>query len=100
MKCFGTRAANPDGSFGDYVWQTYADVNVCYEEIARGCKALRLLEPAEGINEDGREWAFCGIWAKNRWEWHTTLLSAMVCKATVIGLYDSMGDASVDYCLK
>ena len=79
---------------------TFADVNARYEEIARGCKALRLLEPVEGINEDGREWAFCGIWAKNRWEWHTTLLSAMVCKATVIGFYDSMGDSSVDYCLK
>ena len=24
----------------------------------------------------------------------------MVCKATVIGFYDSMGDSSVDYCLK
>ena len=24
----------------------------------------------------------------------------MVCKASVIGFYDSMGDASVDYCLK
>ena len=28
------------------------------------------------------------------------MLSAMVCKASVIGFYDSMGDASVDYCLK
>jgi len=26
------------------------------------------------------------------------MLSAMVCKATVVGFYDSMGDASVDYC--
>jgi hypothetical protein len=24
----------------------------------------------------------------------------MVCKATVIGFYDSMGESSVDYCLK
>lgn len=24
----------------------------------------------------------------------------MVCKATIVGFYDSMGDASVDYCLK
>ena len=28
------------------------------------------------------------------------MLSAMVCKSTIIGFYDSMGDASVDYCLK
>lgn len=54
----------------------------------------------EGINEDGKDWSFCGIWSKNRWEWHTTMLSAMVCKATIIGFYDSMGDKAVDYCLK
>ena len=27
-------------------------------------------------------------------------MSAMACKTTVIGFYDSMGDVSVDYCLK
>lgn len=72
---------------------------VKYEEIAKGCKDLRLLEPVPGINEDGKQWAFAGIWAKNRWEWHTTLLSCMACKASVIGFYDSMGDTSVEYCL-
>ena len=61
---------------------------------------MNLLNPIDGIDEDGKQWSFAAIWSKNRWEWHTTLLSAMVCKATVIGLYDSMGDASVDYCLK
>jgi len=99
-KLFGTRRPNGDGTFGEYEWMTYTDVFRCYEEIAKGCKELRLLENVPGINEDGKEWAFCGIWSKNRWEWHTTMLSAMVCKATVIGFYDSMGDASVDYCMK
>lgn len=28
------------------------------------------------------------------------MLSAMVCKSTIIGFYDSMGEAAVDYCLK
>lgn len=28
------------------------------------------------------------------------MLSAMVLKASVVGFYDSMGDASVDFCLK
>ena len=97
---FGTRQNNGDGSFGAYQWDTYQDIFVKYEEIAKGCKALQLLQNVPGVNEDGKEWAFCGIWAKNRWEWHTTMLSAMVCKATVIGFYDSMGDSSVDYCLK
>ena len=51
------------------------------------------------IDEDGKEWRFCGIWSKNRWEWHTTMLSIMVQRATLIGFYDSMGDVQVDYCL-
>ena len=72
---------------------------VAYEEIAKGCKKLQLLETIDGINEDNRSWSICGIWSKNRWEWHTTLLSAMVCKSSVVGFYDSMGDVSVEYCL-
>ena len=98
-RLFGTRAKNTDGSFGAYEWMTYKDVSIAYEEIAKGMKVLRLTEPIPGINEDGKQWSFCGIWSKNRWEWHTTMLSAMVCKATVIGFYDSMNDASVEYCL-
>ena len=96
----GTRTKNADGEFGAYEWQTFAQVFVAYEEIAKGCKALRLLEQIAEINEDGKEWSFMGIWAKNRWEWHTCMLSAMACQATVIGFYDSMGDSAVDYCLK
>ena len=96
----GTRAKNDDGTFGAYEWMSYQQTNVAYEEIAKGSKVLELLEPVEGINEDGKKWAFCGIWAKNRWEWHTTMLSSMVVKAAVVGFYDSMGDDSVDFCLK
>lgn len=99
-RLFGTRAKNEDGSFGAYEWMSYADVNVAYEEIAKGSKALGLFEVIPGVNEDGKDWRFAGIWAKNRWEWHTTLLSCMACKVTTIGFYDSMGDSSVDYCLK
>ena len=96
----GTRPPQPDGTFGPYEWMTYQEVFNIYEEIARGARGLNLFRTIEGINEDGKDWAFCGIWSKNRWEWHTVQLSAMALKATVIGFYDSMGDSSVDYCLK
>ena len=59
----GTRAKNSDGSFGSYIWMTYRDVFIAYEEIAKGMKALRLAEPVPGINEDGKQWSFCGIWS-------------------------------------
>lgn len=58
------------------------------------------LTPVSMTDDEGREWRFCGIWSKNRWEWHTTLLACMVNRASTIGFYDSMGPAAVDYCLK
>jgi len=78
---------------------TYQEAFNIYEEIAKGFKVLNLFQPIEGVNEDNQQWSFCGIWAKNRWEWHISELAAMVLKSTVIGFYDSMGDSSVDYCL-
>lgn len=95
----GTRAANADGTFGDYEWMNYKQVHTIYEEIAKGSKALGLMNVVPGIDEDGKEWSFTGIWSKNRWEWHTVLLCAMVNRSTVIGFYDSMGDDAVEYCL-
>ena len=96
----GTRVKNEDGSFGAYEWMTYADVHTKYEEIAKGCKSLGLFETIPGLNEDDKEWRIIGIWSKNRWEWHTTMLSAMAYRVTTIGFYDSMGESAVDYCLK
>jgi len=74
---------------------TYKQVHTIWEEISKGCSVLNLLPIVPGIDEDGKEWAFAGIWSKNRWEWHTLLLSAMCHKATVIGFYDSMSDDAV-----
>lgn len=96
----GTRARNPDGSFGAYTWQSYNEIHEKYEAISKGSIKLDLNPIIEDCNEDGKDWRFCGIWSKNRWEWHTTMLTIMVQRATLIGFYDSMGDASVDYCLK
>ena len=96
----GTRQRNPDGTFGAYAWQTWGEIHEKYEAIAKGCIKLNLCPVVEEIKEDGKEWRFCGIWSKNRWEWHTTMLSIMVQRATLIGFYDSMGDNQVDYCLK
>ena len=95
----GTRERLPNGEFGGYKWQTWAEINEKYEAIAKGSIVLDLCPVIEGLDEDGKEWRFCGVWSKNRWEWHTTMLSTMVQRATLIGFYDSMGDASVDYCL-
>ena len=41
--------------------------------------------------EDGPAMKFCGVWAKNREEWTTTLLACMHYKITVVGFFDAMG---------
>ena len=51
------------------------------------------------IVEDGQTYRFCGIWSKNRAEWHDTLFACMHYKITTIGFYDSMNAESVDYIL-
>jgi long-subunit acyl-CoA synthetase (AMP-forming) len=43
------------------------------------------------------EWRFCGIWARNRAEWCTTLLAGMHFNITNIGFYDAMSAPAVDY---
>ena len=88
----GYRAKQPDGTVGGYEWMTYKEVYKIYDELARGCKALSLLKPIEGLNEDGREWAFSGVWAPNSWKWYTTSLASMTLKSTIVGFYSSMND--------
>ncbi len=95
----GFRTKLPDGTVGGYEWMTYSDVHTVYDELARGCKAMRLLEPIEGLNEDGRQWAFSGVWAPNSWKWYTTSLASMTLKSTIVGFYSSMNDEQVNFCL-
>ena len=72
LPLLGTRVKNPDGTFGAYEWQTYQQVHTVYEEVAKGMRALNLCQKVDSIKEDGKDWSFCGIWSKNRSEWHTT----------------------------
>ena len=46
---------------------------------------------------EGQSWRFVAIQAKNRVEWTVTHLANMHCKATTIGLYDSLGDTETRY---
>ena len=95
----GTRPKNPDGTVGPYTWQTWGEIFEKYEAIAKGSIALELCPVVPSIDEDGKQWRFCGIWSKNRWEWHTTMLSIMVQRATLVGFYDTQGEMTVEYCL-
>ena len=89
----GTREKLPDGKFGKYIWQSYGEVDVNKRNLAKGLMSLQLCPE----KDDG--FKFCGIWAKNRWEWTTTLLGCMHYKITTVGFYDAMGTSAVEFIL-
>jgi len=62
--------------------------------LASGMMSLGLLPQVEA---EGKSWRFLGIQAKNRTEWTITHLANMHCKATTIGLYDSLGESETRY---
>lgn len=99
-KFLGTRERHADGSYGNYTWQTYAEIWSLTQDLARGMLRLDLAPVSKEITEMGREWRFVGIWSKNRWEWNTAEFATMILKGTVVGFYDSMGYPQVDYCLQ
>jgi long-chain acyl-CoA synthetase len=93
----GTRQKLADGNFGEYVWQSYADVARNVGNLARGIMKLGLCPVHKAEND---EWRFCGVWARNRAEWLTTLLAGMHFRITNVGFYDAMSIQAVDYILK
>jgi len=54
---------------------------------------------APEVEGEGKQWRFIGIWAKNRWEWLTTLIANMYYNVTTVGFFDAMGPTQVDFIL-
>lgn len=55
---------------------------------------------AEPVQGESGEIRLCGIWAKNRAEWLTTLLGFCRVRTVAVGFYDAMGDEAVDFIVK
>ena len=51
------------------------------------------------IEAEDRNWRFCGVWARNRQEWFTTLFAGMHFNITNVGFYDAMSIQAVDFIL-
>jgi len=94
--CFGTRKYETDGKKykldgklplrGDYVWESYAEVNeVCVEF---GCGLLALGAKA-GSN--------IGLFSGNRAEWMISALAFYSQNMRVVSLYASLGENAVEY---
>lgn len=68
----GSRDPSQEGA--PYVWKTWRQVEQIVNELAAGYKALNLLPD---VFEEGRNWKFMGIYAKNREEWVCTHIAAL-----------------------
>ena len=90
----GYREKDAEGNFGPYVWKTYGEIDEISSNLARGIKHLDLAPDVDG---EGKKWRFLGLWAKNRWEWQTTLLAAIHYNITSVGFYDAMGSEALDF---
>lgn len=77
-----------DKTFGDYEWKSFKEVKEISDSIAK-CIISKGLAP-EVDGEAGEKRRFIGIWAKNRWEWLTTMFSGMRTGAAIVGFYDAM----------
>lgn len=82
-------------AFGEYVWQSYSQIDKITNNIAQSCFEKDLFPEVDG--EAGEKKRFMGIWAKNRWEWTTSLLISMRTGSAVVGFYDAMGVDAVDF---
>ena len=99
--CMGTRAftLDTDGSSlamkddlpvrGDYVWSTYAEVDVECREVGLGLARLGYA-PHSCI----------GLMAKNRQEWLCAMLGAFSRSMRVSALYETLGPRAVQYILQ
>ena len=79
---------------GDYVWESYREVERDVENLTNGILSLNL---APEVDAENRKWRFIGIWSPNRAEWPKTMLACMNYKMTTVGFYDAMGLPQVDY---
>jgi long-chain acyl-CoA synthetase len=80
--------------FGDYVWQTFAEVDARKNAVGSAIHALFAsgkLQPAK----DGLETV--GIWCGNRPEWQIVDLGLHAYRKVGVSLYDTLGADSVEY---
>ncbi|KAF9092954.1 hypothetical protein BGX29_009889 [Mortierella sp. GBA35] len=94
---FGRRVFDPvTKTFGEYVWQTYTEVN---ERITHfGSGLIKIHQDAFGLPQVAQKWSV-GIWAINRPEWTITSEACSAYNLVSVGLYDTLGPEAVTYAI-
>lgn len=80
-----------------YVWRTWKDSREYVDNLARGIKALDMMEDVEA---EGKTWNFMGIYGKNRPEWTLTDLACATLGGTTIAFYDTLGPAAIEFVIR
>lgn len=83
-------------TFGEYQWKTFKQVN----DEARGIAAyLHKNDLCPKIENEEGTFRFIALYAKNREEWVVTDFGCMFSAVTVVTLYDTLGQESIEYIL-
>ena len=92
--CLGTRRKEGD-TFKEYVWTDYQTVWAQAHAIAK-VMYKRDFCPTEHFEGDG-DFNFIGFYAKNRAEWITMDIAAVISGVTSVALYDTLGKESMEH---
>jgi long-chain acyl-CoA synthetase len=90
------RGENGTVTFGDYKWKTFGEVYNASHSLASYLVKNDLCPKI--TNEEGT-FRFVALYSKNREEWIVSDLGAMLTGTTVVTLYDTLGQESIDYIL-
>ena len=76
------------------MWRTFKSIHEELTLLAKGYASLELLPIT---HEEGKDYRFMGVYAKNSIEFACTILATGSISGTVIGLFDTLGPSAVEY---
>ena len=80
-----------------YEWMSVRETAEMSEFIGLGFKGFELIPETEA---EDKKWKFMGIQSKNRKEWQLCYFGSMYQSATVVGLYDTLGQDGIKFVVK
>lgn len=91
-RCLGHRPYDTKtGTWGNYVWETYSDVQKRKTNFGKG-----MVELLESVGVSGRQIPI-GLWCQNRPEWQITDLACMSQSNYTVSIYDTLGPDTTEY---
>ena len=81
-----------------YTWITYEEANETLFNFSRGLNVLNLCPLIKF--EDESPFRFLGIYSRNKKEWLLSYLGAMRDSITIVTIYETLGDKSIEFILE